>query len=469
MAIHIDKPPWRGFTIDEKLIPALIDPEFHASALDKGEGRGAVYRVALADGTAAIVRRFRRGGFIRHFLRDRYLFDNRPLKEWEVSNVINTRSLPIARPLGVIWRKDGPAYSGLIATEEVLGRSLADMRGESLDSATLEAIGRTIARFHDCCVYHADLNAGNILLAESGPVIIDWDRGVARERHAPSHARANMKRLARSLAKLGFSEDSFASIQRGYATGFEHRVEGGIHTWAKDGQSCAPILTDEGGEIKRSSKAISLHTPTAYVKRTPRTWSSALRCALRPNHFRENFYAALRLDRAGISVAMPLGLAERRVLGVPVQQAAAAEWLEGAVNVEVYARTLVAENAEADGIAAYLERLADAVRALAVAGIHHADLSGKNIFTPEGVAFTFIDLDSVQPTYGVDEAALLKRDVQLYDSFCDLWPDEVLRVFIAQLHCENMPTEDWFSRVCEGQAARRARTEAIWATQEKDA
>jgi 3-deoxy-D-manno-octulosonic acid kinase len=70
-----------------------------------------------------------------------------------------------------------------------------------MDGMRWAAIGRCVRRFHDAGVQHADLNANNIMLGETGEVwVLDFDRGRLRE---PGAWRERvLDRLARSLAKV---------------------------------------------------------------------------------------------------------------------------------------------------------------------------------------------------------------------------------------------------------------------------
>ena len=80
-------------------------------------------------------------------------------------------------------------------------RTLADaITGAQLSRASWEAIGRTIARFHREGVHHADLNANNILLADSQVYVLDFDRGRIEPRGA--WEQAVLARLRRSLDKI---------------------------------------------------------------------------------------------------------------------------------------------------------------------------------------------------------------------------------------------------------------------------
>ena len=64
-------------------------------------------------------------------------------------------------------------------------------------------VGATIKRFHNENIYHADLNAHNILLSNERIYLIDFDKGQKMSSTASSAWKQdNLARLQRSLNKL---------------------------------------------------------------------------------------------------------------------------------------------------------------------------------------------------------------------------------------------------------------------------
>jgi hypothetical protein len=169
--------------------------------------------------------------------------------------------------------------------------------------------------------------------------------------------------------------------------------------------------------------------------------------------------------RHGVSVPTPCAYVEEGRFGIILRNALVTGYLHDAVNVEEYARSLVKAQAPPEKLADFLNGLAAAVNALVDADAHHADLSGKNIFTADGRRFTFIDLDDVTIDRPYTDAQRLGNHVQLYDSFCDLWGPEVLDPFIEAMLPHGEGRETWLEAVHRGQQVRRARTEAIWRRQ----
>ena len=98
-------------------------------------------------------------------------------------------------------------YSGSLITQRLENvRSLASClsKNQLVNDHRWHQIGRTIRRFHDCNVFHSDLNASNILLDDHSVYLIDFDRSQVRSSGFPTNwRRANLKRLRRSLDKCG--------------------------------------------------------------------------------------------------------------------------------------------------------------------------------------------------------------------------------------------------------------------------
>lgn len=201
--------------------------------LEGAGGRGAVFRVATPAGPA-VRRHYRRGGLVARLLGDRYLWTGaertRAFREFAVTRILQRAGLPVPTPLAARVRRGGLFYRADLLVSEIPGtRTLASLRdGADIARFEWDALGSLIARFHRAGLWHADLNAHNVLIdAQGGLWLIDFDRAEldppARARH-----RANLERLLRSLRKLGFDRavDDFARsveapLRRGYAAAQE--------------------------------------------------------------------------------------------------------------------------------------------------------------------------------------------------------------------------------------------------------
>lgn len=173
-------------------------------------GRGAAWRIRH-DGIDWVLRFYRRGGLPGKFIDDRYFFTGmektRPWREWHLLARMHELGLPVPHPVAARILQRGLSYRGAIITETLPGSSLAFLlaNGDVPESAW-RATGECIRRFHDAGVWHADLNAHNVLVdaatgAKPRVSLIDFDRGRMRAQ-SPAWRQANLDRLRRSLLKL---------------------------------------------------------------------------------------------------------------------------------------------------------------------------------------------------------------------------------------------------------------------------
>ena len=186
---------------------SLFDRQRWGGAIEPTpHGRGASQFVS--DGARSWVwRRFRRGGILGRLVRTRYLFTGeeqvRSFAEWRLLAQLRTLALPVPRPVAARYQRHGPFYTADLMTVRINGtRSLSDrVAARRMSELAWNAVGRCIRTFHDCGVFHADLNAHNILLDTGDDVsIIDFDRG--RLRDPNGWQQRNLARLQRSLLKI---------------------------------------------------------------------------------------------------------------------------------------------------------------------------------------------------------------------------------------------------------------------------
>jgi 3-deoxy-D-manno-octulosonic acid kinase len=206
------KAGWDRF-FPERCNPFRAEPHSPAGTTASG-GRGAIQRIPLDGGGHAIVRRYRRGGFVRHFVNEMY-WDRpfRPLAELACTETARQRGVPTVEVLAAgIERMALGLYRGLLLSREAEGfvnlwEWLQEKPSQPTRTRVLETIGQTIARMHAAGVYHADLNLTNILVrltaTQPEALIIDFDR--ARVFSGALTARRQdrvLRRFQRSLDKL---------------------------------------------------------------------------------------------------------------------------------------------------------------------------------------------------------------------------------------------------------------------------
>lgn len=192
--------------------PEVFNPAHYgdrARPVDAG-GRQAAWFVE-GQGWQGVLRRYRRGGMIARISRDAYLWNGesrtRSFREYRLLAALRAQGLPVPAPLAAAYWRQGPIYRAAIVVERIPGvRPLA----QALTEPLWQPVADAIVRMHRAGVWHADLNAFNILIGNDGRVwLIDFDRctqGALSERQR----QANLDRLRRSLRKVtGEAGDRF--------------------------------------------------------------------------------------------------------------------------------------------------------------------------------------------------------------------------------------------------------------------
>lgn len=191
-------------------------------------GRGGVSLIATPAGEC-VLRHYRRGGLVARLLGDRYLWHGadrtRPFTEFRLLAEISRRNLPGPAVVAARYVRQGLFYRADLITRRIAdARTLAEcLAAGQLDATLADAVGVLVARFHHEGIWHADLNAHNVLVTAEGLYLIDFDRGELRPA-AASWRQANLQRLRRSLLKLGaakqgearFDAELWEPLMRGY-------------------------------------------------------------------------------------------------------------------------------------------------------------------------------------------------------------------------------------------------------------
>lgn len=201
-------------------------------------GRGSVAVLDTPAG-ACVLRHYHRGGLIARLSADRYLWQGaartRSFAEFRLLARLRAMGLPVPAPVASRYCRHGLLYTADLITARIAdARTLAEClaRGE-LDAALATEVGALVARFHRAGVWHADLNAHNLLVAPDGLHLIDFDRGALR-RPAARWQAANLQRLRRSLLKEGAGAGNSASFHEAVwqplLRGYQAAMRGGDRT-----------------------------------------------------------------------------------------------------------------------------------------------------------------------------------------------------------------------------------------------
>lgn len=199
-------------------------------------GRGNTVFFSLHD-EQLVLRHYHRGGLAQRLSQNRYVFTGmhrtRAFLEFDMLLHLQNIELPAPRPYACRVLRHGILYSASLVTHRLTGHTLAQRIQLEQSSATnlgisetcWRDIGGAIARFHAAGIYHADLNAHNIMLEDDGRVVlIDFDR--SRRRSLPAKPASsgwchkNLDRLERSLRKIMLASSSVESAKIDIFEGF---------------------------------------------------------------------------------------------------------------------------------------------------------------------------------------------------------------------------------------------------------
>jgi 3-deoxy-D-manno-octulosonic acid kinase len=186
----------------------------HDAIIGFAEGRGTTFFVQYA-GEDYVLRHYRRGGLIARLSPDQYVWiglqRTRAWREWHLLAQLQEMGLPVPHPVATRVVRHRLTYSADIMLRRIShATTLAEMLGRhAMSENGWQEVGRVIRRFHHHGVWHADLNANNVLIDSDSRIhLIDFDRGRLRQ-PAQRWQQANLERLKRSLLKLQRNTESF--------------------------------------------------------------------------------------------------------------------------------------------------------------------------------------------------------------------------------------------------------------------
>ena len=226
------------FLYDDSLIDDVSDSALFRHVDNSSSDSHIINNTAQGRGAAVffkynhlslVYKHYQRGGLVARFLHDKCfgikLKNTRSFREWNLLHQLQILGLPSPVPVAARVIKSGLLYQADMVMKEIENTvTLADLCLKSdVDAAIWENVGQCIKQFHDNNVYHADLNARNILIGKEGGVyLIDFDKGCFRGFN-DSWKASNLSRLNRSLLKFVslnkpfyYAENNWAQLLDGY-------------------------------------------------------------------------------------------------------------------------------------------------------------------------------------------------------------------------------------------------------------
>lgn len=197
-----------GLDLDEAAKDQLFRL-FETAPASSGEilsGRTGPVMAEIPRVGAVVVKHYRRGGLVRHFVKDRYLGFGIPRSRREYEMLDTVRAVGVSSPEPLVWALQGRFfYRAFLVTRRIEGhRSLSEMaKRDSADcrAAVKKAAGQ-IRLLIENRVHHVDLHPGNVLLDAQGQVyIIDFDKARRVKWPAGKLCAAYVKRWKRAVEK----------------------------------------------------------------------------------------------------------------------------------------------------------------------------------------------------------------------------------------------------------------------------
>ena len=201
----------------------IFDRDYHSNneqSLSSGlSGEVGIGRAKVVyfhrDNKDMVLKHYFRGGLVASIVKDRYFgFDiekTRAFREWRLLKDMKKLDLPVPNAIAAHVRQGVLYYRADLITQKIENsKTLSDVLiNKAIGDELWKEVGSCIKKFHDKNVYHADLNARNILLTEEGKVyLIDFDNSNFRP-GSQSWKIGNLARLKRSLLKFKKNEKSF--------------------------------------------------------------------------------------------------------------------------------------------------------------------------------------------------------------------------------------------------------------------
>jgi len=190
-------------------------------------GRVAVSRLALPEIGPAVLKHYHRGGLIRRFLKDRYLYNPRLRCRKEFDMLTRVRRMGINAPHPLAWAfTTGLLYRCWLLTKEIDAHgNLAELSRSDPERAvhSTRLASEQIQQLICHRILHVDLHPGNVLVGTDSRVhLIDFDRAYKYRLGASRLCDRYRSRWRRAVVKHGLPEFLVAEMEAGLSD--DHRA-----------------------------------------------------------------------------------------------------------------------------------------------------------------------------------------------------------------------------------------------------
>jgi len=183
-------------------------------------GRTAVTPVRMEGIGAVVIKHYRRGGLLRHFIKNRYLKSGktRARREFELLAAVGQFGINVPQPIAFVQRGTLFYRAWLITREIEKPQSLADlsMQDGKTASRAMGSVVDQVAGLIQHQILHVDLHPGNVIVDAAGTVfLLDFDKGKVYHGSRQNLKNRYLNRWQRAVNKHGLPKFLIEMMQNG--------------------------------------------------------------------------------------------------------------------------------------------------------------------------------------------------------------------------------------------------------------
>lgn len=200
-------------TLSEKDCTTLIDLLETPPVSDQGVlgGRGGISKTRLENDLPVIIKYYRRGGFVRHFVKQAYIKSGKTRGQQEFEMLEKAMSCGVSTPRPVAWVYKGTLfYRGWLVMEEIENSlSLVDycMTNRHNCDELFNSVIKEVRCLIKNKILHVDLHPGNILISNDKVYIIDFDKATVTHMSSETLTSFYIRRWTRAARKYSLPEN----------------------------------------------------------------------------------------------------------------------------------------------------------------------------------------------------------------------------------------------------------------------
>ena len=184
------------------------------------EGRKAINPVQLEDIGSVVIKHYRRGGLMRHFIKRHYLMfgKTRARREFELLGLVETLGINV--PQSIVYAHRGRLFyrTWLVTRKIHQSMSLArlSLQDEKKAGLAMQSVTDQISCLIQNHILHVDLHPGNVVVDRAGKVyLLDFDRGRVYHGNRQKLKNRYLARWQRAVAKHGLPRILTEMLQNG--------------------------------------------------------------------------------------------------------------------------------------------------------------------------------------------------------------------------------------------------------------